>query len=79
MADLFLGTQQCATKEEYRRSMAELVETGRLHLNMKEVNRRHLVVLIPELAVLAHKLLPRPKNSQLCLHVRVNRIESICR
>lgn len=34
---MFLGTQHCATVEEYREKMAELVETGRRHLNLKQV------------------------------------------
>lgn len=37
MADLFLGAQHCVTVEEYREKMAELVEAGRRHLNLKEV------------------------------------------
>ena len=37
MADLLLGIQHCATAEEYREKMAEIVETGRCHLNLKEV------------------------------------------
>ena len=37
MADLFLGSQQCANLDGYRRSMAELVERGIQHLNLNEV------------------------------------------
>ena len=41
MADLLLGIQHCATVDEYREKMAELVETGRRHLNLKEVCTYH--------------------------------------
>ena len=38
---MFLGGQPCATVEEYRRDMAELVDRGRKNLRMKKVGNRH--------------------------------------
>ena len=54
MADLLLGAQHCVTVEEYREKMAELVETGRRHLNLKEVCPIYVISLAAYPYLLGH-------------------------
>lgn len=39
VADLFLGLQHCATVDEFRQAMADLVDTSVSRLNLKEVRK----------------------------------------